>query len=496
MGTARGFRRIHPRPSPSPADCTGLTLASGACAAESAAANVFELLHEAVRRKDLDGTRQALDFGADVTSRDPFGWTALHIAASKGAVEICALLLRSGARVTDACRVSVWPGQSFTPIDIAARSIRSSSHLELWREALFHQSRKQRTIDAGQQQAASLLLSLAGAPQPGTTAECWQGGFSYELCCLRSRGQNANCFPSDSGFEETRCCSGMLEGVLATQTGAISQSAGTSWLGVRSCAERAKEEAANEPSDESVAGNALLTTLTCIATLPSVDIVLDTFLGGGFSCKAVAEGLSASKARRRPPMVVGFERHQDKIDEALSQVKQVPLLPRKPPRVADICAEEGEGVPLSNSYKEKLYKYQELILEAVRQPPGPDEEPPQIVFAHGATLVHKPLQGYAWNAVDIACQHLAPVDLVIIDQDSADVTKEWLIIETVCRPRLVALFNVNIHGGGSWIKNRLEILDNWQLEAKGVIKLGRVPWQSMAEVRRLRAWVIFSNLME
>ena len=27
---------------------------------------------------------EALDFGADVTSRDPFGWTALHIAASKG----------------------------------------------------------------------------------------------------------------------------------------------------------------------------------------------------------------------------------------------------------------------------------------------------------------------------------------------------------------------------------------------------------------------------
>ncbi|CAE7721925.1 unnamed protein product [Symbiodinium microadriaticum] len=348
-----------------------------------------------------------------------------------------------------------------------------------------------------------LLQPLAGMSRPGTAAECWQAGFTYERCCLRSFGPDATCFPPGYGFDETSCCSGLLQALLAAQhRGDDGPSrAEASWLGVRRCAERSKEEAASEPA--SLVGNEFLKTLTCIASLPSVDIVMDTFLGGGFSCKAIATGLATSKPRKRPPTVLAFEMYKDRIDSALKLLNEVPL-PLKSPIVADIVKEEGENIPLSIDYKEKLYRYQSDLLEALQSAPVLDKEPLQMVFAHGTPLARRSLRHYAWNALDIACQHLAPVDLVVIDQDFADVTKEWFIIETVCRPRLVALFNVNIHGGGGWIKylgpdtadgrNRLEILDNWQLEAKGVLKLGDSMWLSMTEVRRLRAWTIFSNL--
>ncbi|CAE7798764.1 unnamed protein product [Symbiodinium necroappetens] len=112
------------------------------------------LLHEAVRQQDLEGARQALDLGAEVAGRDAYGWTPLHVAASKGAVDICDLLLASGAKVTDVCFVSVWPGRSFTPIDIVDAS-QNSRNIYSFREALFHS----RPAPCKRQQVLSLLLA-------------------------------------------------------------------------------------------------------------------------------------------------------------------------------------------------------------------------------------------------------------------------------------------------------------------------------------------------
>ncbi|CAE7659216.1 Ppp1r27 [Symbiodinium sp. CCMP2592] len=136
----------------------GLRLALEKALREEAQFN--RLLHEAVRQQDLEGARQALELGAEVASRDTYGWTALHVAASKGAVDICDLLIASGAKVTDACFVSVWPGRSFTPIDVASQ-IRAAP----FREALFD---SRPAPSKRRQQVLSLLLAardLEAAPR-------------------------------------------------------------------------------------------------------------------------------------------------------------------------------------------------------------------------------------------------------------------------------------------------------------------------------------------
>merc|ERR1712008_439558 len=65
--------------------------------------------------------------------------------------------------------------------------------------------------------------------------------------------------------------------------------------------------------------NNFLRAAECIASLHEVDVVLDLFLGGGFSAAALAYGLMAKQSQRpsaRPPEVISFEIHEDPLDEA------------------------------------------------------------------------------------------------------------------------------------------------------------------------------------
>jgi ankyrin repeat protein len=56
-------------------------------------------LLDAVKAEDLDSVTAALSAGADVNELDPSTLTALHMAASRGAVDIAGLLINAGADV-------------------------------------------------------------------------------------------------------------------------------------------------------------------------------------------------------------------------------------------------------------------------------------------------------------------------------------------------------------------------------------------------------------
>ncbi|CAJ1349629.1 unnamed protein product [Effrenium voratum] len=323
-----------------------------------------------------------------------------------------------------------------------------------------------------------------GVVLPGASQGCWAGGYTYQRCCV---GRERDCFPSEFGnrFDETTCCSAMVEAMGALEELGLPLASRAPSPAIGRCVEESFSHA-----EESLARNSFLSTLRCIASLQSVDVVLDAFLGGGFSLAAVAQGLDVPKSRRRPPSVFSFEKHKYLVDEALAPAG--PVGDAWPTTVANLTVPDTE--PSSNlvTLKEQLHSYQLSVIQAKSRAVHEDQRP-EILIGHGLPYNLASLSGYQWNALDILCQHHAPVDLVVMDAEAA-LSQEWLIIETICMPRLVALFGVNIHGASSWIKNRLEMLNTWQLEAKGVVKLGSKPWKAMAEVRRLRAWALFSNL--
>ncbi|CAL1170820.1 unnamed protein product [Cladocopium goreaui] len=82
-------------------------------------------LHSAAQRTEEEFIQQAIALGADVNSKNKDGWTALHIAASKGSAEICRMLLDVGADPGILCRVPVWPKEDFTPLRIALRFVKA-----------------------------------------------------------------------------------------------------------------------------------------------------------------------------------------------------------------------------------------------------------------------------------------------------------------------------------------------------------------------------------
>lgn len=58
-----------------------------------------KLLIDSVSRENLKGVLSALDGGADVNTKDKYGWTALSYVVKYGPVEIARALLQAGADV-------------------------------------------------------------------------------------------------------------------------------------------------------------------------------------------------------------------------------------------------------------------------------------------------------------------------------------------------------------------------------------------------------------
>ena len=149
--------RMSAAPEPFRAAFQGLPFALHRAIRREAKQN--SLLHLAARRRDLVAAQEALTV-ADVDSRDPHGWTALHIAASRGDQPMCRLLLGAGADARLTCQVSVWAA-AFTPLSVACSHVRACqpTAIERNREALHLSVRSQRSRRSSEhEQVVRLLL--------------------------------------------------------------------------------------------------------------------------------------------------------------------------------------------------------------------------------------------------------------------------------------------------------------------------------------------------
>ncbi|HUT82778.1 MAG TPA: ankyrin repeat domain-containing protein [Candidatus Bathyarchaeia archaeon] len=74
-----------------------------------------EQLFESTRKNDLEGVKEAIELGAYIDAQSEWEGTALHIASSKGFIEIVSFLLEAKADSTILDKVD------FTPLHLAAR---------------------------------------------------------------------------------------------------------------------------------------------------------------------------------------------------------------------------------------------------------------------------------------------------------------------------------------------------------------------------------------
>lgn len=58
-------------------------------------------LHDYTRNNDVVSLKAAIQRGANVNTKNEFGWTPLHLAVSRGYPECAKLLLEANARVEE-----------------------------------------------------------------------------------------------------------------------------------------------------------------------------------------------------------------------------------------------------------------------------------------------------------------------------------------------------------------------------------------------------------
>jgi len=256
---------------------------------------------------------------------------------------------------------------------------------------------------------------------------------------------------------------------------------------------RASARFAKKPESD-LCRNNFIRAAECVAQMPGVDIVLDLFLGGGCSAGAMAYGLGHQRSRgggrARAPELFSFEQHLDSVRLATSAVYPIGLGVRKRWwRLVRANVSSEEDYFLFQGY---LFSRSRVLGRSTSLTLGTSGAVALWVLPGTPYTDTRSSSGYYWNALDALCQHRAPVDVVLID-GSHPIRQEWFIIEHVCWPRWVLLFNLNLHSGSAWVFHRLELLGYWRLELRGHASLHAGPWFGQQEVRRVRSWAIFSR---
>ncbi|CAK8998858.1 unnamed protein product [Durusdinium trenchii] len=237
---------------------------------------------------------------------------------------------------------------------------------------------------------------------------------------------------------------------------------------LRRCMESPYETpwAEEQPADYLCTNNFIQAT-ACVAGLPDVQVIFDIFLGGGCTSMAAAHG-SAGKVL--PAEVFSFDL-PEKLAKSLAPTGRLA---------------QGDGtwwdITVVNETPPQP-KLQEVLLR-----PGAGRMPRLVLVADYLEVVATA----SWNTLDVLCQHRQSLDFVVVDS-SANVLfeKEWLIIETLCRPKRVLLTNLNLPSASSWIWHRLTRL-NWQEIMWGHYLLDGDVWPPHSEMRRLRSWSLLS----
>eukprot|EP00927_Polykrikos_kofoidii_P063300 TRINITY_DN58108_c0_g1_i1.p1 TRINITY_DN58108_c0_g1~~TRINITY_DN58108_c0_g1_i1.p1 ORF type:complete len:489 (+),score=66.77 TRINITY_DN58108_c0_g1_i1:138-1604(+) len=391
-----------------------------------------------------------------------------------------------------------------------------------------------------------------GGMTPGVQLGCWGNGFTYERCCGHI---DDSCWTPVSGFNRASCCSAFMEVMLVGR--GVDQSNArldsrtelmpSAPAQLRDCIEETEEQKtpwqrkmktreadlrAGDVGDDAIS---MLQMAECVARLEGVDVVLDLLVGGGFTTARLAYGLGPGHGTpgqdrgniswKRPPLLIGFERKQSLYQDSealllgLGARRGLWTLNFLPVHEHDSFVKLHSTFGGSEQPYESLGKFTDrgartggvsgrrvacptLSAGSACNVSSPRLSPLDVWVLLGEPIFRDKDRKYlqlddtkSWAPLDMLCLYKGPFDMVLIDTDTAPgFEREWLTIEMVCRPRWVLLNNLNIEVAASWIFHRLELLGNWQLQARGHFVMSRTPWPSFAEVRRVRTWALFKRI--
>lgn len=306
--------------------------------------------------------------------------------------------------------------------------------------------------------------------------QCWDGGeFTYERCCLK---YNPSCW--SSLHNENVCCTGLFEEHYrkkmknTTIADRVDLHANASHALVR-CIHAFRGTNQRHLFDfvSTTDNNNFIKAAGCVTSLPNINVIVDVFLGRGFTMRAMLDGVTKSRTRPRRPKrsveVFTMEENTTQIEAAFANEE-------------GLYGWEGfaEILP-AKTYLELVYLQQRMLKVSL------SKAKVKIWVLVGRFA---PFQDtvYHVNALDSVCQHRAPVDVVLIDTDRGGFEDEWPVVELVCKPRWIILHNTNLPDGPNWIQHRMESLGGWQVVVTGHYSLDLDVWAN--DLRRIRSWSI------
>lgn len=195
----------------------------------------------------------------------------------------------------------------------------------------------------------------------------------------------------------------------------------------------------------------------CLARLPFVGVALEFFGGTGGASLLLAHSLSHVNGDHGA--LFSFER------DYYNGVHIVNLIRR-------------QGLPEAH------------VMHANGFIPWSDLFPPSSSLRGSIVFVGEPLTPGATAPVPLhsLCTVLPQVDLVMVDSPTT-LEDEWIMIEEICRPLLVAIHNTNIQG--SWIRRRLLDSIEWFEVLNGS---HAVPSEWGIDLHE-QSWSVFSNAL-
>eukprot|EP00928_Gymnodinium_smaydae_P040297 TRINITY_DN27346_c0_g1_i1.p1 TRINITY_DN27346_c0_g1~~TRINITY_DN27346_c0_g1_i1.p1 ORF type:complete len:446 (-),score=40.41 TRINITY_DN27346_c0_g1_i1:31-1332(-) len=362
---------------------------------------------------------------------------------------------------------------------------------------------------------ASCAAIVQAGPLPGTAYGCWdaEGDFTHRRCCVEN---DDTCWEDSDDPLQRRvmCCSGLLAAQAAATGEENDDEAPLNFVTALPGAPQSLVDCVRggsnitSPRWHAVAGmrgptrissdlvrNNFNRAAACLARTSGMDVILDLFLGGGFTSSRLARSV-ASRVRARAASV-SIDRYKSSRTQRMPEMFSFDDDATLVQRTADPDGRLGVYRPLVMPMKstEDVLTLQRRLLQS--ESDTSTARYPLAVWLFAGRPVfqtERDIDRY-WGPLDVLCQNRAPIDLVVIDTTMrTSVELEWLIIEAVCRPRWVLLHNTNLFGGGGWIMNRLLMMHtSWRLVLHGYYSQHHKQWSALSELKRVRSWAIFSR---